>query len=123
MWVTVTPLGFTIVYEEVPWKLLAERSGPAPPRKDDPDATAFIQELVNANLRALLDDDGSFQKYLQDQEDQAADWKGLQPAFGGVLDNQGNKLLTRLFTYVTVDGKIGTAQVVCTGLKTSLDPF
>ncbi|CAJ1375801.1 unnamed protein product [Effrenium voratum] len=60
---------------------------------------------VGGNLRALLDDDGSFQKYLQDQEVQAADWKGLQPAFGHVL-------LTKLFTYVTVDGKIGTAQVI-----------
>ncbi|CAJ1343840.1 unnamed protein product [Effrenium voratum] len=29
-----------------------------------------------------------------------------------LLDDDGNKLLTRLFTYVTVDGKIGTAQVI-----------
>ena len=64
---------------------------------------------VGGNLRALLDDEESFRKYLQDQQNQADDWKGLQPAFGGVLDNQGNKLLTRLFTYVTVDGKFATA--------------
>ncbi|CAJ1397081.1 unnamed protein product [Effrenium voratum] len=78
----------------------------------DKDTVLRRFQHVGGNLRALLDDDGSFQKYLQDQKDQADDWKGLQPAFGGVLDNQGNKLLTRLFTYVTVDGKIGTAQVV-----------
>ncbi|CAJ1417215.1 unnamed protein product [Effrenium voratum] len=78
----------------------------------DKDTVLRRFQYVGGNLRALLDDDGSFQKYLQDQKDQADDWKGLQPAFGDVLDSRGNKLLTRLFTYVTVDGKIGTAQVV-----------
>ncbi|CAJ1349768.1 unnamed protein product, partial [Effrenium voratum] len=77
----------------------------------DKDTVLRRFQYVGGNLRALLDDNGGFRKYLQDQYNQA-DWKGLQPAFGGVLDNQGNKLLTRLFTYVTVDGKIGTAQVV-----------
>ncbi|CAJ1428717.1 unnamed protein product, partial [Effrenium voratum] len=78
----------------------------------DKDTVLRRFQYVGGNLRALLDDNGGFRKYLQDQYNQADDWKGLQPAFGGVLDNQGNKLLTRLFTYVTVDGKIGTAQVV-----------
>ena len=61
-------------------------------------------DKIGGNLRVLLSTEPYFNQYVQEQQSEAKDWQHLQPAFSGILDNQGKQLLTRLFTYISTDG-------------------
>ena len=70
---------------------------------------------IGGNLRALLSTESDFDKYVKDQQSEAKDWQHLQPAFSGSLDNQGKKLLTRLFTYISKDALRYEVDFCCAG--------
>ena len=72
-------------------------------------------DQIGGNLRALLSAEPDFKKYVKDQESEAMDWQHLQPAFRGSLDNQGKKLLTRLFTYISKDAREYEVDFCCAG--------
>ena len=72
-------------------------------------------DKIGGNLRALLSAEHYFDKYVKDQESEAKDWQHLQPAFCGTLDNQGKKLLTRLFTYISKDALKYEVDFCCAG--------
>ena len=72
-------------------------------------------DQIGGNLRALLSAEPDFNKYVKDQESEAMDWQHLQPAFHGSLDNQGKKLLTRLFTYISKDAREYEVDFCCAG--------
>ena len=72
-------------------------------------------DKIGGNLRALLSAEPDFDKYVKDQKAEAKDWQHLQPAFSGSLDNQGKKLLTRLFTYISKDARRYEVDFCCAG--------
>ena len=72
-------------------------------------------DQIGGNLRALLSAEADFNKYVKDQKAEAKDWQHLQRAFSGSLDNQGKKLLTRLFTYISKDGRQYEVDFCCAG--------
>ena len=72
-------------------------------------------DKIGGNLRALLSAEADFNKYVKDQKSEAKDWQHLQPAFSGSLDNQGKKLLTRLFTYISKDALEYEVDFCCAG--------
>ena len=72
-------------------------------------------DKIGGNLRALLSAEAAFNKYVKDQESEAENWQHLQPAFKGSLDNQGKKLLTRLFTYISKDAREYEVDFCCAG--------
>ena len=72
-------------------------------------------DQIGGNLRALLSAEADFNKYVKDQKSEAKDWQHLQPAFSGSLDNQGKKLLTRLFTYISKDARQYEVDFCCAG--------
>ena len=72
-------------------------------------------DQIGGNLRALLSTESDFDKYVKDQQSEAKDWQHLQPAFSGSLDNQGKKLLTRLFTYISKDALRYEVDFCCAG--------
>ena len=70
-------------------------------------------EQVGGNLRVLLSNDADYDKYIVQQRD-AQTFEVLRVIYGD-LDTQGEKMVTRLFTYLSKDGTSCSVGFASTG--------
>ena len=72
-------------------------------------------EQVGGNLRVLLSNDKAYERYIFQQKKDAENFDALRSAIYGDLDTQGEKMLTRLFTYLSKDGTSWSVGFASTG--------